>query len=285
MRGIAALASGCLFAILTIASAHAVEPDAPQRLISDTEAYGITIRQRLFDPEREYSKEDKVDREALAEAYIARDHKPIWLTENGLIANAHKLADAFKRADDWGLQSADFSLPERLQDLRREDEKIEAEIALSLAVLKYARHARGGRIAKPSKELSSYLDRRPNLIAPSEVINSVVTTSDPAAYLESLHPKHEQFGRLRRQLLALRSGANEEDAPVLLPAKGPTLGLGRTHADVALLRQRLEINEDVEDPNVFDETVLAAVKTFQKDNGLSVDGLVGRGTRLSLIHI
>ena len=57
------------------------------------------------------------------------------------------------------------------------------ELALSLAALKYARHARGGRIMDPSEDLSSYLDRKPHLLPPEEVIAGLRAAQNVTAYL------------------------------------------------------------------------------------------------------
>ena len=49
-------------------------------------------------------------------------------------------------------------------------EVADAEVAISLAVLKYARFARGGRIIDPTILLTSQFDRKPQLIDPEVVI-------------------------------------------------------------------------------------------------------------------
>src|SRR4029077_8848140 len=80
--------------------------------------------------------------------------------------------------------------------------RADAEIALSLAVLKYARHARGSR-ADPAT-LSRNLDRKPPLLPPQAVIEAAAKAAAPDAYLRSLHPQHPQFEALRQKYLALR---------------------------------------------------------------------------------
>jgi murein L,D-transpeptidase YcbB/YkuD len=75
-----------------------------------------------------------------------------------------------------------------------------------LAILKYARFARGGRV-KPS-ELSNLLDQAPPLREPAKVLAEVTSAVSPEAYLRSLHPRHEQFQRLHQALLEARAGAS-----------------------------------------------------------------------------
>ncbi|MGH1417301.1 MAG: L,D-transpeptidase family protein [Hyphomicrobiaceae bacterium] len=278
-----AIAAGLIFA--PHQSAIAAEPDGPQRLIPASEAFGIAIRQNLLRSIRDISDADDGDRVALAEFYINRDHKPLWIDSDGtLIDKSESVMAIIRQADDWGLVTSDYQLPAPLTSTSSQKQQIKAEIMLSLAVLKYARHAKSGRVANPTKYLSSYIDRRGQAEKPSVVLDAVLSQANPGQFLESLHPKHPQFVKLRKMLLDMRNGELEkdEDAPVLLPARGPMLRLDIVHPDVSLLRQRLKVTDETDDPNLFDEFVLAAVKQFQQDNGLRTDGLVGRGTRRKL---
>src|SRR5207248_8567126 len=109
-----------------------------------------------------------------------------------------------RRADDWGLEASAFrlpALPASGSQLSRA-ERADAEIAVSLAVLKYARHARGGR-ADPVA-LSRNLDRQLILLAPPQVIDAAATAQAPDAYLRSLHPQHPPFEALRQKYLTLK---------------------------------------------------------------------------------
>ena len=118
-----------------------------------------------------------------------------------------------------------------------------AEIKLSLAALKYARHARGGRIPDPAKQLSSYLDRTPQLVEPGIVIASIVKADDPAAYLRGLHPKHPQFEKLRQRYLELKAALGTATPAAKAPAgpvtkTGPKIAASET-GDAAKMRSLL----------------------------------------------
>src|SRR5262249_30236151 len=83
------------------------------------------------------------------------------------------------------------------------------EIGLTLAVLKYARYARGGRFGDLSS-FSKLLDYTPPVRPPKDVLADIAASKAPDVYLRSLHPQHEQFEALRRLLLKLRGrGAGE----------------------------------------------------------------------------
>ena len=150
---------------------------------------------------------DKADRIALAQFYGEFKNEPVWITPAGFNAAALAVHAEIGRAGDWGLDASTYRLPALVQGTEFTREQIaDAEIALSLAVLEYARHARGGRTDPLS--LSRNLDRKPQLLDPRSVIETAAFADKPDAYLRSLHPQHPQFERLRQAYLSLqRNGA------------------------------------------------------------------------------
>lgn len=87
-----------------------------------------------------------------------------------------------------------------------------AEIKMSLAILKYGRYARGGRIINPSGQLSSYLDRRPQLLKPKQILDGIAAAEQPDAYLRGLNPPHPQFEKLRQKYLAVPARNRNQSA-------------------------------------------------------------------------
>lgn len=288
MRRTRNVAIALFVALSSVSPAAALEPDPPQKLLSMSEGVAIGVRERLTAPQKDLSEGDKSDRDALAQFYIARANQPLWVTEAGLNDKAKAIIDEVRRADDWGLEASDFDLPQ--PDLGSEptrDALVEAETKVSLAALKYARFARGGRIPDP-RQMSSYLDRDPPILSPVKVLDGLVATNDPGGYLAGLNPHHEGFQRLRKKLLEMRTQKTAEQ-PVIMPARGPLLAPGKRHPDVAILRQRLKVdlpaiasNGTAPDPEFYDATLEDAVRAYQRDNGMTQDGLVGRNTRAAL---
>ena len=127
---------------------------------------------------------------------------PIFVTVTGFTAKAQGAIFEIEKADDWGLSAAAFDLPPSGGLPATTEAQATAEIKLALAILKYARHARGGRI-EPA-EVSDLLDQAPPLRDPKTVLTEIAAAAAPDAYLRSPHPKHEQFERLRQALLKAR---------------------------------------------------------------------------------
>ncbi len=164
------------------------------------------IREKLAEPD--IGKDAEADDVAALEAfYEAWSGAPLWITEMGFSARAQAALFEIEKADDWGLEAKAFALPAAGALPANDEAQALAEIELDLAILKYARFARGGRYDPAA--ISDLLDQTPPLRDPKTVIAEIGMTSAPDAYLRSLHPSHEQFVRLRQALLEARDAENE----------------------------------------------------------------------------
>lgn len=155
-------------------------------------------------------KADKEEAAAVTAFYETRRGSLLWVGESGFTKKGRAVVAEIGKADDWGLRARDFSLPQLASgEVPLIKDAVESEVALTLAILKYARYARGGRIRDPSR-ISKILDHTPPLLPPKRVLADIAVADAPDAYLRSLHPKHEQFQKLRALLLKLR---NPESVP------------------------------------------------------------------------
>ena len=242
------------------------------------------VRRQLAEPAR--GAVDRGDRAALAEFYAARD-TVMFVSASGFNARARNAMDELAKADDWGLSASAYERPQLAAGEVAPAQLADAEIKLGLAVLKYARHARGGRTDPGS--ISKNFDQKPALRDPKVVLAAVAATDAPGKYLTSLHPQHEQFQRLREALVKVRAGGTTAAKPaepakpdaVSLP-EGPTLKLGVQHPHVALLRQRLGLAMPAGAESIFDLEVQDAVRKFQQDKGIQPSGMLTPRTRLAL---
>jgi murein L,D-transpeptidase YcbB/YkuD len=261
------------------ATAPAVAPaPAPQNPL------GIALQQKLAAKASARDQGEAQDRAALVGFYAARVYAPIWVTTSGFNPKAVAAIAEFGKADDWGLSAADFAPPAIVAaagDAPSPDVLANAEIELSLVALKYARYARGGRITDPSTQLSSYLDRKPQLLDPKSVIEQLAVATEADAYLRILHPQHPGFQKLRAKLIEMRQAAPAPQVVTLPPGK--ILSPGKSDPQIALLRQRLNVPAaQGADHNMYDDALKTAVVAFQKERGTLPDGYVGNATRALL---
>src|SRR2546426_1152027 len=76
-----------------------------------------------------------------------------------------------QNADDWGLAADAFELPAAADLPATTEAQATDEVKLDLAILQYARFARGGRLS-PSR-ISALLDQRPELRGSKTVLNEI----------------------------------------------------------------------------------------------------------------
>ena len=231
------------------------------------------------------SKAHKEDTAAAAAFYGARNDKPLWVTGTGFTDGAKSAMAEVRKADDWGLSAAAFDLP-ALTGAPSTEALADAEGKLTLALLKYVRFARGGRVNPAS--LSRILDVAPPIKDPATVLTALAAASAPDAYLRDQHPKHRQFQLLHKALLKARGPAEPaiEVDPALkinLPATREMLKVGVEHPNIALLRQRMKVPaEDGAKDTLFDEKLELALKAYQVEKGLKATGELTGATRKAL---
>ena len=168
-----------------------------------------SIRAKLADPA--VRKDAAAADLAALESFYNERGEALWMTDMGFSNEAQAAIDEIRKADDWGLSSAAFDLPSAGDLPDSVEEQAVGEIELNLAILKYARHARGGRT--DPVQLSKLYGMTPTLREPKTVMAEIAAADQPDAYLRSLHPKHEQFQRLHEALLKARAEAEAGAKP------------------------------------------------------------------------
>lgn len=249
-------------------------PVSAQALNSTT---ALSLRDRL--DSLDGAGELIAEQDAIRKFYEERAYAPLWFTADGPTEAARRVIQELAQADSWGLRSEDFELAAlaAADGLRDEDHLAAAEFELSTLILKYARHAGGGRINDPERQLSDYIDRRAELPNPADVLKTIAGSTAPEEVLRSFHPKHEQFQKLRALYLKLRGPGDA--AKYKIDSRGPMLVPGDTSPEIEALRKRLGVPAAQGKADVYDAPLVAAVKAFQRANRLSADGYVGPRTR------
>ncbi len=226
------------------------------------------------------------DQAAIAAFYAARNDAPVWVNKWGLEPRALEVIAEIDRAAYWGLDPRDFELPSIGPGLDGgpelpEADLVKAEQTMALVVLKYARYARGGAIAQPDRQLSSFYDRRPSVRDRKQLLEEIAAAAKPGAYLAAIHPQHEQFKKLHqawleaKRLLKLKSGKIPPGADVKPGDRTP---------QVVALRKRMDVPASPGfDETLYDEALVHAVSGFQFYRGIEpADGTVDAATRDAL---
>src|SRR6185436_7160870 len=165
---------------------------APAQVLPPADPVVAGIRTKLPELGKKTNEEEAA---ALASYYNEITGTAIWASTSGLTEKGKAVVAEIGRAENWGLPAAAFSVPSTATGALTPEAAADTEIQVALAVLKYARFARGGRINPAS--ISQLMDQQPTLVPPKTVLADIAAAEKPDAYLTSLQPKHQQFEALR----------------------------------------------------------------------------------------
>lgn len=221
-----------------------------------------------------------------------------WLDEVGAYnARAKSALKVLSQADAYGLRPDDYQvdagiLAYDLNDKALSREKINREIALTTAVLRYAMDAKFGTI-NPNL-LSGYHDFPVHYGQSADVLQEVMESSILQHTLQSLHPSNAKFNALKRELASLRE--IEDDIIELDPKT--FIRPGQSHDElpniVMAIKKRgsktlLEAHSEVLDEYYgyleYSKELVPVIKAYQKEAGLGPDGIIGRNTITKLAGI
>ena len=222
----------------------------------------------------------KPDREGVEAFYKARDYKPLLVADGALDARGKAVIAFLGQVDTDGLNPADYPVPD-FKSATAPQALAEDELKLVNSVLTYARHAQIGQIH--FSRVGADIDFKLVAPEPAGVLNKLADASDVAS-LDSYNPPQPEFKALKEKLAELRKGAQtpatEEEKPkgeMVRIGEGKTLHVGMKDPRVVSLRKRLDIPGDKASP-LYDDAVRDAVKTFQTEADIDVDGNLGPNT-------
>src|ERR1051325_2180287 len=222
------------------------------------------------------------DRAGVEQFYKARDYKPLWIVDGKISKSGKAAADYLAQVQTVGLDPQDYPVPD-FAAAQTPESLAAAELKFTNSVLTYARNAQIGRVH--FSRVGSDIEFKLNAPEPAEVLAKLANESDVAATLDAYNPPQAGFKALKKALADLRANGGQiakpkEDvnpgAHVRVP-EGGILRPGIKDKRVIALRERLNIAGDKDNP-LYDDAVVEAVKVFQAEQDLDVDGNAGPNT-------
>ncbi|MGC1697093.1 MAG: L,D-transpeptidase family protein [Pseudolabrys sp.] len=263
------------------ATKAASEPAATPVSATADSAVADQLRQMITGKQFDRIVNRKADREGVEAFYKARDYAPLWVS-NGAADERAKAATAYLgQVDAVGLDPNDYPAPD-FKSAATAEALAEDELKLTAAVLTYARQAQIGRIHFSRVSADIQFD----LVAPepAKVLAKLADGGDAGKVLDSYNPPQAEFKALREKLAELRQNGgmqaktgDEKKTNLVKVPEGKILRPGMKDARVVALRKRLDVAGDKENP-LYDDAVRDAVKTFQTQADLHVDGNLGANT-------
>jgi murein L,D-transpeptidase YcbB/YkuD len=240
------------------------------------------LRELISSKQFERFVSHKADRAGIEAFYSSHNYAPLWVSNNAGNARAKAATAYLSQADAVGLDPSDYPTPE-FKSGATPDALAEAELKLTASALTFARHAQIGRVH--FTRVGS--DIQYDLVAPdpAEVLTKLADATDAGNVLDGFNPPQQGFKALKAKLAELRKGpavsetkAEEKpERPRVHIADGKTLKPGMKDTRVVALRKRLDITGDKESA-LYDDAVRDAVKTFQAESDIGVDGNLGPNT-------
>ncbi len=225
-------------------------------------------------------------------SYYATKQRPIWTASYDVTPKAKAVAALFAKAAEDGLDPADYavSLPSDDYDRSNVPARLKELSAFELMMSARALTLRDGSGRAPRQSQTGSADTHDfaqGRVKPRDVIDQLGSSNDPSATLQAFAPQNKWYSELKQNLQEL----GDTNEPVVRVAAGTMIRPGDENAEirnvVALIRAKapkdyLLTHEVVlqahENANVYDESLVEAVKDFQKGQGRKADGVIGTNT-------
>ncbi|MFV3127304.1 L,D-transpeptidase family protein [Niveispirillum sp. KHB5.9] len=253
--------------------------------------FTTALQQRLTGgidtPENDRDSQDLL---TLGRFYEKRHYAPAWIEQGQPSDRARLLLMALQKAASQGLNPSDYGVARIATLLERGDSPdalAELEVMLSHGALDYGRDLATGRLAPMAIDSELYVEKRE--IDVLTLLSRLAMLPDPGVELAELPPRRAEYQRLKgalQQYRELAAAGGWKPVPLAELSLKPE---GGKDERLPALRARLHVTGELpadapipEDPTLFDEATVAALKKFQARHGLEPDGVLGKQTLLAL---
>ncbi|MFV0369537.1 MAG: L,D-transpeptidase family protein, partial [Hyphomicrobiaceae bacterium] len=203
--------------------------------------------------------------DSLGDLYGGDIAGPFWVDGDGFKPQARTVAAQMLRADEYALNPAEFNIPDMEIDSDTQSVAL-GELRMSLAVMAYARSAFG--LNYEPNDISLWLDNKPEMPRAGDLLPRLANADEPEQVLKSLHPQSPQFEKLRQAYLVAIGKRQPE--PVAMPPKipdGPSLKVGDSDPQVAMVRERLGVPAEGVAATYFDRALGNEIRNYLRRNG------------------
>jgi murein L,D-transpeptidase YcbB/YkuD len=153
------------------------------------------------------------DRAGVLAFYQGRNFAPLWIVSGKPAPRTEQVKAFLQGVSAEGLNPADYPTPSFSET---DPQKLAAnELALTNAVLTFARHASLGRVAFTRVSGAVYFDQKAP--APAGVLGQIAESNDVRATLDLFNPQSPQYKALKAELAAIRNGKSVVNESATLP--------------------------------------------------------------------
>ncbi|MDF1607367.1 L,D-transpeptidase family protein [Hoeflea sp. YIM 152468] len=236
--------------------------------------------------------------DAVIEHYSANPDY-IWVAGTSVTGHARAVIEVLETADRVGLSPADYMVEvpadgfDITRGTERQKELMVFEMKLSVAVANYMLDATRGRI-DPNR-ISGYHDFKRKSPDLAKQLEALAKAADPAEALLAQNPQGGHFEAMKAELKRLK---DLDDGARIAIAQDLMLKPGQSNPELSNVMAAIAIkgSDALKADNAllfasyagkpeYDSELVSLVKGFQKEAGLTPDGVVGPATRRALVGI
>jgi len=213
--------------------------------------------------------------------YERRNYTPLWSNPQSVL----QLIEVLKQVDSDGLASNDYNL-QVILEMEAKSPVLDPATAADLdilrtdALIRLGYHLRAGKVdveaLDPNWNMTTTIGNLDTILSMARAVESARIPQ----LIEQLRPNHPYYIHLRKGLAHYRDLRDQGGWSSVPP--GPVLKLGMTDARVPVIHDRLIVTGEQTTTDtasdIYDETLVEAVKRFQKHHGMSTDGVIGSAT-------
>lgn len=232
-----------------------------------------------------------ISRSSIQSFYEPSGYKPVWTHDAVATPQAAALIQILENAEFAGLDPQDYDgsrWTARLTRLRPHSAQpapgdvASFDLALTISALRYISDLHVGRVNPSVFCFGLDVDQKKCDLA--GVLNQLVNASDLGSVLEKLEPPFPAYRRTKRALAAYLELARKDDGEPL-PGTKKTVAPGDLYAGVPRLTRLLALLGDLppsagppSESQLYQGSLVEAVKHFQVRHGIDPDGRIGKAT-------
>jgi len=215
--------------------------------------------------------------------YERRDFEPLWLDS----AKRDELLTLIRDSTKEGLDPIDYhadaieTYQSRSGDADSPRFIVDRDIVFSDSLVRLGYHLIFGKVDPRDLDPNWNFNRDFGDRDSVEVVQAAIQAPSLRQYVMDFFPRGQLHQSMKEALARYRAIEAQGGWPPIPP--GPTVKPGETDSRVPAIRTRLSAEFHVEpdtatDPALYDTTLEASVRAFQRRYGLDVDGVIGKGT-------
>lgn len=226
-------------------------------------------------------RDDIIRKEWIKTVYQSNNFHPIWLGNNLKINSlGDSVLNIFSHANYYGLEPKNYKT-NVLLDLKKElsevkskedlyEKAINLEVLLTDNFMLFVKHLNYGKIENIAP--FSILERKPDSLDVPVTFAVAIKNEEVLTYLTAVQPKQSEYVKLQKALKKYVQESSLSQETVAVNNYKEDSVKAYNQAEMALIIHRYLPK------NNLDTEFLNALKNFQKDHGLTPDGIIGKNT-------